>query len=223
MFLSYDGLDLDEIDTLFKCGLINGVTTNLTLVNAAKASSGNSREEIISPIIEYCEKHSLNFSVQVEAVLPNEIEREAVLLAELSGNTDLFYVKIPANFDNLPIINRLAKSNIKINATCVTSNMQGRIVAASGASIVSFFWGKMFDQGLDPFIHVQNYSKWASTAFKLDAPTLLVGSVRQIGSIEAAYLAGADVVTTSFLNIKNLANQFASNMAANSFHATNLK
>jgi transaldolase len=222
MFLSYDGLNLDEIKTLHNSGLINGVTTNLTLVNSAKLESGKSRKEIVLPLLRYCEDNNLKFSVQVESISPSDIELEAKLLLDLSAKPELFHVKIPANFDNLQIIHRLAKSGVKVNATCVTSNMQARIVTSSGASIVSFFWGKMYDQGLDPFVHVSNYRYWASATLGDKRPTLLVGSVRQIGSIEAAYLAGADVVTTSFLNIRNLSNQFASNAAADSFYLTNL-
>jgi transaldolase len=222
MFLSYDGLNLDEIVALNEIGLISGVTTNLTLVNSAKKNSGKSREEIISPLMQYCSEKKLNFSVQVESKSPTEIKLEGLQLQKIADDKSRFFVKVPANFANLEVIRELTREGVNVNATCVTSHMQGRMVAAAGAKIVSFFWGKMCDQGLDPYAHVSNYKKWADEHFKADRPILLVGSVRQLASIESAYLAGAEVVTTSLQNIKNLAGQLASDQAAELFYETNI-
>jgi transaldolase len=221
MFMSYDGLSLEEITLLHEIQLISGVTTNLTLVNAAKKSLNKSRIDIIQPLLSYCEKNALNFSVQVESEDPSDIEKEAKELATIAKDLNRFYVKIPVNFENLIVIRNLTNFGIKVNATCVTSHMQGRLAAVSGAKIVSFFWGKMSDQGINPFEHVQNYSNWAGSYFKSESPILLVGSVRQLGSIESAYLAGADVVTTSYVNIRNLANQLTSDKSASLFYETN--
>jgi transaldolase len=87
----------------------------------------------------------------------------------------------------------------------------------SGAKIVSFFWGKMYDQGINPAEHVSRYVSWAQSAGLADMPLVLVGSVRQIGSIEAAFIAGADVVTTSYDNLKKIGNQLASEHANQAF------
>ena len=157
----------------------------------------------------------------MESEDPDAIEKEAKQLATLAKDSNRFFVKVPVNFANLKVIRNLTNSGIKINATCVTSHMQGRLAAVSGAKIVSFFWGKMSDQGINPFEHVQNYSNWADSYFKSDNPILLVGSVRQLGSIESAYLAGANVVTTSYVNIRNLANQLTSDKSASLFYETN--
>ena len=221
MFMSYDGLSLEEITELHEIQLISGVTTNLTLVNAAKKAQNKSRIDIIQPLLSYCEKNGLNFSVQVECEEPSAIEKEAKQLASIAKNLNQFYVKVPVNFANLKVIRNLTKSGIRVNATCVTSHMQGRLAAVSGSKIVSFFWGKMSDQGINPFEHVQNYSNWAESYFESDNPILLVGSIRQLGSIESAYLAGADVVTTSYVNIRNLANQLTSDKSASLFYESN--
>jgi transaldolase len=213
----YDGINQNEISDLFSKGIIRGVTTNLTLVNTEKKSSGNSRDHIIENLIENIEKYNLPLSVQVESNNPDDIIAEAKdLHSKFSSKIDLF-VKIPANFDNLFAIKQCSDLGININATCISSFMQAKMCALSGAKIVSFFWGKMYDQGINPSEHVMNFRTWIDKNFDSLKPALLVGSVRQIGSIESAFLSGADIVTTSWANFQKIGNQFVADQANAAF------
>lgn len=209
----YDGLNPDDVSSLVSKGIISGLTTNLTLVSAARKSVMKSSTQILSDYVESVKQFDLPLSIQLESDRVNEMVVEARNLQELFGRKVDLYLKVPVSFSNLEAVNFLAKNGIKVNATCVTSFMQGKLSTISGAKIVSFFWGKMYDQGLDPSRHVSSFKNWIKTSHYPEPPTLLVGSVRQIGSIEAAFLSGADVVTTSKENLEKLANQLASDQA----------
>jgi transaldolase len=213
----YDGINEGEIDDLFSKGIIRGVTTNLTLVNSAKKTSGDSRDQIIENLIESIKKFNLPLSVQVESNNLEDIIAETKdLHSKFASKIDLF-VKIPANFENLFAIKLCSDLGIKINATCVSSFMQAKMCSLSGAKIVSFFWGKMYDQGINPSEHVMNFRTWIDKNFDSSKPALLVGSVRQIGSIESAFLSGADIVTTSWANFQKIGNQFVADQANAAF------
>ncbi len=213
----YDGINQGEIDDLFSKGLISGVTTNLTLVNSAKKSTGNSRDHIVENLIEGIKNYHLPLSVQVESNNLKDIIAETKdLHSKFASEIDLF-VKIPANFENLSAIKQCSDLGIKINATCVSSFMQAKMCALSGAKIVSFFWGKMYDQGINPSDHVMNFRLWIDKNFQQNKPDLLVGSVRQIGSIESAFLSGADIVTTSWANFQKIGNQFVADQSNAAF------
>ena len=213
----YDGIDDLEISELINKGIIEGVTTNLTIVNERKKSLNKSRNEILKNFIDKIGKFDVPLSIQVESNTCNEIIAEAKTLNNLFANRIDLLIKIPINFENLTAIKSCTDSGIKINATCITSFLQAKMATLSGAKIVSFFWGKMYDQGINPAEHVSRYVNWAQNAGLAVPPLVLVGSVRQIGSIEAAFIAGADVVTTSYDNLKKIGSQLASDQANQAF------
>jgi fructose-6-phosphate aldolase 2 len=213
----YDGIDHLEISDLINKGIIEGVTTNLTIVNERKKFLNKSRNEILENFIDKIGKFDVPLSIQVESNTCNEIIAEANILNNLFANRIDLLIKIPINFENLAAIKSCTDSGIKINATCITSFLQAKMATLSGAKIVSFFWGKMYDQGINPAEHVSRYVGWAQNAGLAVPPLVLVGSVRQIGSIEAAFIAGADVVTTSYDNLKKIGNQLASDQANQAF------
>ena len=213
----YDGIDHLEITDLINKGIIEGVTTNLTIVNERKKVLNKSRNDILENFIDDICKFGVPLSIQVESNTCNEIIAEAKTLNKLFANKIDLLIKIPINFENLAAIKSCTDSGIKINATCVTSFLQAKMATLSGAKIVSFFWGKMYDQGINPAEHVSRYVSWAQSAGLAEIPLVLVGSVRQIGSIEAAFIAGADVVTTSYDNLKKIGNQLASEHANQAF------
>ena len=213
----YDGLNPDDVETLALKGIISGLTTNLTLVSAARKLHNKSSESVRTDFVESIKRFKLRLSLQVESNRVDKMILEGKQLQESYGDKVDLYVKIPVNFNNLNVINSLTNSGIKVNATCVTSFLQGKMSALSGAKVISFFWGKMYDQGIDPFRQVNQFKNWVEENSLGQRLTILVGSVRQIGSIEAAFLAGTDVVTTSKENLEKIANQLASDQANQAF------
>lgn len=222
MAFYYDGINLSELSELYATGVVSGVTTNLTLINGEKKNKGATRKSILEPLMAFCEQHNLPISVQVEANVPTAIIEEAKSLTTEYSSTNKLLVKVPVNFANLCAISKCSDLGFDINATCITSFTQAKLATLSGARIVSFFWGKMSDQGIDPYKHVKNYDTWRRKEGLENKTKILVGSVRQPASIESAFFAGADVVTTSKSNIVKLANQLMADEANRLFQETNL-
>lgn len=223
MAFYYDGINPYELIELLDTGVISGVTTNLTLVNGKRKDEGISRIEALEPIMKVCQDHNLKISLQVDTNTHKEILEEAISLFELYKGSNRIMIKIPVNFENLKAISACSHHGIEVNATCITSFMQAKLATLAGAKIVSFFWGKMSDQGIDPYLLIEQYFNWRSREGLADTTKILVGSVRQPASIHSAYVAGADIVTTSRDNIAKLANQLMSDEANRLFQETVLQ
>jgi transaldolase len=221
MSFFYDGIDCAEIHDLHEKGILRGITTNLTLVNNQKKNLKITRAEVINPIVDLAVKYDIPISVQLEANTTSEMIVEGEKLYKDYSNVSKFFVKVPIDFEKLKVVSKLSSMGVKINATCITSTSQAQMATTAGASIVSFFWGKMSDQGINPFHHVSEYSKWK---YKNDFQKVLtlVGSIRQISTIYSAFEAGSDVVTTGYLNWKKYADQLLSSDANSIFQETNI-
>jgi len=220
MSFFYDGISEVEIESLFAKGILKGVTTNLTLINNKRRVSGLTRLEILNPLIKLVNKYGIPISIQLEANSISKMVDETHHLMNKIDNSGEVYFKVPVDFEKLEVIKALANQNIRVNATCITSQTQAQMAAEAGAKIVSFFWGKMSDQAIDPFLEISNFNLWKLKR-NLVHVTTLVGSVRQISTIPSAFNAGADVVTTSYLNLQKVADQLLSLEANRVFQETN--
>jgi transaldolase len=217
----YDGIDPNEIEKLHNKGILSGVTTNLTLINNERKKTGKSRLEIINPIKKLVNLYGLPLSIQLEKNKVNEMILEGLQLSKEYKNVDNLYIKVPVDFDKLEVIRELSINKINVNATCITAWPQAQAAALAGARIVSFFWGKMSDQGIDPYSQVKNFYDWRRTYSGLNVK-ILVGSIRQTSSIYSAFSAGSDIVTTNYLNWHKYIDQLLSSEANSIFQETNL-
>ena len=152
MKIYFDGASLSEIKEILSLNIISGITTNLSFCKK-EMISGKRYYDLLDDIKTVIEnnKQKISFSIQTSKVNYNEIisESEEIFSRYKSSNYDL-KIKIPLNYDNFKAICKLTQKNIKINATCVTSLMQGISAANAGCSYISFFWGKMTDEDIDP-------------------------------------------------------------------------
>ena len=221
MSIYYDGIDSLEIDNLRSKGILRGITTNLTLVNNQKRVQNKSRVEILEPIVKQAVEYDIPISIQLENNLVPEMIKEAIDLKDFYKHVKKLYLKVPIDFDKLAVISKLSSEKILVNATCITAWPQAQIAVEAGATIVSFFWGKMSDQGINPYDHVQKFTKWKNEN-DLDHVITLVGSIRQVSTMYSAYEAGANVVTTSLANIKKFVDQLTSIEANSLFQQTNI-
>jgi transaldolase len=217
MSIWYDGVQINELNTLFRRGIIKGVTTNLTMVNNSRRSTGRSRVEVLTDIAEFCAVHGLPLSVQVEKSSVGEIVVEAGWLKRAFPN-NLLHVKIPVNSERLEAIHKLTAASISVNATCVTSCLQAIVAAEAGASIISFFVGKMSDQNIDPWKCISDFRDYIDRR-NLDAK-ILCGSFRQTEMIKLALTSGSDVVTVPFDLIIKCGNQLQSDEATSIFESS---
>jgi transaldolase len=192
-----DTANLDEIREAKELGMIDGVTTNPTLV--AKEGCKN-REDFKKLIYEICEVVQGPVSAEVVSTDVDGMVKEA---RELAAIHEHVVVKLPMITDGLKATRQLAEAGIKINVTLVFSPLQALLAAKAGATYVSPFVGRLDDisqTGMELVAQIleiyQNY------IFETE---VLVASIRNpLHVLEAAQM-GADVATIPFKVISQLA------------------
>ena len=209
----YDGVDANQIDYLGSTGVISGVTTNLTFVNEVRKKLGVDRDAVMHPIVEACKKYHLPLSIQVEANDPDGIVNEGQALSMAYKFLPEIFIKVPVNYKNLVAIQKLEKSGVSVNATCLTSGLQALLAAEAGARIISLFWGKMTDQGINPEDHVRFVKNQIAKSNKSVDAKILIGSFRQTETIFRAFNAGADICKVPYPMFEKMANQLQSEEA----------
>ena len=216
----YDGADPSEFSKIVNKGFISGITTNVNfVVDYATKNSINSYFEAIKPLyrIASAEGKNLPFSIQAIGDNPQDIISSAIEIKSKFNKGVKLYIKIPVNFENLYAIKYLSsEEEVNVNATCITSFLQASIACSSGAKILSYFWGKMTDEGIDPVDHVSSLKKFLKEN-DYDAE-ILCGSIRQTRVIHEAFMAGADIVTLPFNYFPKISRRNKSDEATNIFN-----
>ena len=188
MKIFVDTADLDEIKELASWGIVDGVTTNPTLV----ARSKRSFEEIINEIFNIVDGP---ISLEVVSKKYKNMVNEAknlVLKIDKKYRKNIV-IKIPMNPEGLKAVKILKKENIKTNVTLVFSANQALLAAKAGATYVSPFIGRLDDIGQEGMLIIEEI---VEIFYNYDIKTeIIVASIRHpIHVIEAAKL-GADVAT----------------------------
>lgn len=192
-----DTANLAEIAEAKELGIIDGVTTNPSLV--AREGCKN-RDDFKKLIYEICEVVQGPVSAEVVSTDVDGMLKEAGELAEIHEHV---VVKIPMITDGLKATRRLATEGIKSNVTLVFSPLQALLAAKAGATYVSPFIGRLDDisqTGMELVAQIleiyQNY------IFETE---ILVASIRNPLHVLEAALLGADVATIPFKVIAQLA------------------
>lgn len=192
MKIFIDTANLDEIREAAAMGVIDGVTTNPSLMAKEKMPY----REILK---EICKIVSGPVSAEVVAVDSEGMVREAMDLAGIAENIT---IKIPIIKEGLKAIKILSDKGIKTNATLCFSPSQALLVAKAGATFVSPFVGRLDDAsqyGMDLISQiVQIYNNYGFVT------EVLVASVRNPLHLVDAALMGADVATVPFKVIEQL-------------------
>ncbi len=192
-----DTANLAEIKEAKELGIIDGVTTNPSLV--AREGCQN-RDDFKKLIYEICDIVQGPVSAEVVSTDVDGMVKEAKELAEIHEHV---VVKIPMITDGLKATRRLAAEGIKSNVTLVFSPLQALLAAKAGATYVSPFVGRLDDisqTGMELVAQIleiyQNY------IFETE---ILVASIRNPLHVLEAALMGADVATIPFKVIAQLA------------------
>lgn len=179
-----DTADLEEIRDLAATGLLDGVTTNPTLV----AKSGRDFRELIA---EICALVPGPVSAEVAATAFEPMLAEGRALARLAPNVA---VKVPLTPAGLKVCHRLSGDGVLVNVTLCFSAAQALLAAKAGAAFISPFVGRLDDVGQDGAALLADivdiYSR--HDALKTE---VLAASIRGPGHVIAAARAGAHVVT----------------------------
>ena len=187
MKIFLDTADIEEIRTVHRWGVLDGVTTNPTLF--AK-TSGMTYEEVLQ---EICKITSGPVSAEVVAEDVDGMLEEGRKFAKLARN---IVVKVPMSEEGLEAISRFADEGIKTNCTLIFTANQGLLAAKAGASLLSPFVGRLDDINQDGMIVIRELVDIV-TIHELDSE-VLAASIRNPLHMTQAALAGAHVATLPF-------------------------
>lgn len=188
-----DTANIDEIKEAHSMGMVDGVTTNPSLI----AKEGRDFDEIIRDI---CAIVDGPISAEVISIDADGMIKEARQLAKIHEN---IVVKIPMTVDGLKATRRLAEEGIKTNVTLVFSPLQALMAAKAGATFVSPFIGRLDDLSQEGLLLVEQIVEiYSNYAFDTE---IIVASIRNPLHVLESALMGADIATIPFDVLAKLA------------------
>jgi transaldolase len=189
-----DTAEVKDIEELSATGLLDGVTTNPSLI----AKSGRNFLEVVK---EICTIVPGPVSAEVASTEYDKMVAEAEHLAKIADNV---VIKLPVTWDGLKTCKYLTGKGIKTNLTLCFSANQALLAAKAGATYISPFIGRLDDINVDGMDLIEDirtiYDNYAY-------PTeILAASIRTVNHVSEAALAGADVATVPPDVIRKLVN-----------------
>lgn len=202
-----DTAEIAEIRELATTGLVDGITTNPSLIK----QSGRDFMEVIA---EICEIIPGPVSAEVVAMDVEGMLREGRRLAQIASNVT---VKLPLTWDGLKACRTFSDEGIATNVTLCFSANQALLAAKAGASFISPFIGRLDDLGVDGMELIHKIRAiYDIYGFKTE---ILAASIRSPAHVEACAVAGADVATMPPNVVKSLAQHMLTDKGLASFLA----
>ena len=200
-----DTAETKEIEELIDLGMIDGVTTNPSLIK-------KSGRDVFQVLTEICQLVKGPVSAEVVALTADDMVSEGRRLVQIASN---IVVKVPLTLEGLKACNKLSSEDIQVNVTLCFSSNQALLAAKAGATYISPFIGRLDDLGLngmnlieDIRIIYDNYDY---------ATKILAASIRSPLHVNESALAGADVVTVPPAVIRKLAHHPLTDKGLQSF------
>ncbi len=188
-----DGADVNEIRELAATGIIDGVTTNPSLV----AKSGRPIKEVIA---EICSIVPGPVSAEVTATDFDGMMKEAAILSAIAKNVT---IKVPLTWDGLRACKALSDKGHMVNVTLCFDANQALLAAKAGATFISPFIGRLDDIGYDGMEVLQDIRTVYDNYPDLKTE-ILAASMRNPMHVRRAAMIGADVATMPASLIKSL-------------------
>jgi len=189
MRIFIDSADEKEIQYLLRQGIVDGVTTNPTIMLKDGVHDLEGAAKRICALLG-----DRPLSVEVTSNDHKEMLEQARTFATWGRH---IVVKIPIvnefGESSLDVINELTSEAVAVNATAILSFNQAVLATKAGATYVSIFAGRIADEGNDPTLIIRNVRTWLDQ-WEYSAK-IIVGSVRTTMDIQNAALAGAHVIT----------------------------
>lgn len=189
-----DTAEISEIKELAQYGLLDGVTTNPSLI----AKSGRDFKEVIA---EICDLVSGPVSAEVASTAYEGMIKEGEILSQIAKNV---CIKLPLTMDGLKACSYFSQKNIQTNVTLCFSAAQAILAAKAGATYVSPFVGRLDDIGQDGLELIDEICQIYSNYDDFNTQ-VLVASIRNPIHITTAAKMGADVATIPTKVLKQLA------------------
>ncbi|MDA7028135.1 fructose-6-phosphate aldolase [Bacillus sp. CLL-7-23] len=178
-----DTANVEEIKRIHSLGLVDGVTTNPTIISR----EGRNFEEVIK---EICSIVSGPVSAEVISLDAEGMVKEAREIAKWADN---IVVKIPMTEEGLKATHILSQEGIKTNVTLIFSVAQGLMAAKAGATFISPFLGRLDDIGT-PGIKLIEDLRTVLNNYGLKAE-IIAASIRSLEHVEATAKVGAHIAT----------------------------
>jgi transaldolase len=187
-----DTADVKEIRELNDLGLLDGVTTNPSLI----LKSGRKISEVTR---EICDIVAGPVSAEVTATEYAEMMKEAKVLAALADN---ICIKVPLTLDGLKACKAIRSDGRLVNVTLCFSANQALLAAKAGASFISPFIGRIDDIGIDGMELIAEIKQiYDNYGFPTE---ILAASIRTVNHVKQAALIGAHVATVPPATLKAL-------------------
>ncbi|HIK02054.1 TPA: fructose-6-phosphate aldolase [archaeon] len=188
-----DSADIEEIRKAKSYGIVDGVTTNPSLI----AKMGKERDETVKDILS---ESDWPVSIEVISTDTEGMLKEAYEIAKLGKNA---VVKIPMTLEGLAAVKDLSAKGVKTNVTLIFSANQALLAAKVGANYVSPFIGRLDDKGEDGMQLVRDIVQiYRNYGFETE---VLVASIRSEEHVLQAALTGAHVSTVPIKVLEELA------------------
>ncbi len=192
MKIFIDTANVEEIKEAVTWGILDGVTTNPSLI----AKEGRDIKEVIN---EICEIVNGPISAEVISLEADKMVEEAFELVKLHKN---IVIKIPMCIEGLKAVNILNQNGIKTNVTLIFSSQQALLAAKAGASYVSPFVGRLDDIGI---VGTELITEVATIFKKHNINTEIISaSIRNPIHVSECAIAGSNIATIPFSVLKQM-------------------
>jgi transaldolase len=179
-----DTADVAEIERLAETGMLDGVTTNPSLIMKAD-------RPMLDVIADIARIVDGPVSAEVTATEKEQMIAEGRKLAAIAGN---IAVKLPLTWDGLKACRVLTSEGFMVNVTLCFSASQALLAAKAGATFISPFIGRLDDIGLDGMKLIEDIRTIYDNYDDLSTE-ILAASIRTTNHVQQAAMAGADVAT----------------------------
>ncbi|MCJ7743276.1 MAG: hypothetical protein MUO99_01780 [Dehalococcoidales bacterium] len=189
MEIFIDSAKISEIEKWLEMGVIDGVTTNPSVMLKDGVYDAEAGAKEIATLVN-------PKPVSVE-VTTNDLDEMIIQARRFASWAPNIVIKIPQiTQDGTPcygIIRQLENEGIKVNATAALSLGQVILAAKAGGTYISIFTGRISDEGGNAYEVVRNSVEWLER-WKLQSK-IVVGSIRSVGDVLTAAMAGAHIIT----------------------------
>ena len=189
-----DSVDIDAIKEFNKSGMVDGVTTNPSII----AKSGRDFKEVIE---EICSIVSGPVSAEVTAIESSGMIEEGLFLNRIARNVA---IKVPLTWEGLEACKKLSDQDIMVNVTLCFSAQQALLAGKAGATFISPFIGRLDDIGEEGMNLIRDIKTIYNNYPEINTE-ILAASIRNIEHVKKAAIFGADIVTLPPQVVRDLA------------------
>ena len=194
MKIFLDTADVETISNHFKTGLIDGITTNPTLIMKSHRKPDDVYEELVSLGLR-------DISMEVVGT-EDEMLKDAYRL--VNKFNDVATIKVPCTREGLVVCRQLSKQSVRVNVTLIFSVSQAILSAKAGATYLSPFVGRVDDQRFGGCNLIKRIAEVIPKTIPINGgysepphrvPEILSASIRSVGDVEHSFAQGADICT----------------------------